>query len=174
MYKIHSFINKFSSTFIILLISITSWLCGVSNINLLKYWFCLTMPFVLLLRFYDYIKKKYYHFLIELCYFINFLTIYFLIYDIDLKLLFPFLHGTFICYSLFLKDKIILNNMDTTTTFLIHSFSTITTHKIYWSTNNYLTIFSLNVDSFIYYLKKCELLYLTWFIPYIIYAINAT
>ena len=130
--KMYSYVEKYSMVIITVFLSITAWLLGNANLNLLKYWYCLLMPILIIMRIPDFIKKKYYHYFFELCYFLNILTIFILLGNADLKITYPFLHGTFICYSLFMKDKFMFDDLSSTTSFALHSFGTIITNKIYY------------------------------------------
>lgn len=168
--KIYSYIEKHSITIITIFLTITAWLLGNANLNLLKYWYCFMMSILLIIRIPDFIKKNCYHYFFELCYFLNILTIFILLLNSNLKLTYPFLHGTFICYSLFMKDKFIFDDLSSTTSFALHSFGTIITKKIYWNNINTLSFSELTLKSYLYYLKLSTLIYLTWLMPYCIYA----
>lgn len=169
--KTYSFTIKYSVTLITILFGTTCWLFGNGNINILRLWYCIIMPLLFLLRIPDYIKRKYYHFFYELCYYINILSIIILLLNYDLKIIYPFLHGPLMSYSL-LKDKFSIINLNHATSFALHSFGTIITHKIYWNSQNILNISDLTTKTYFTYLKTCSLIYLTWLIPYCIYIFN--
>jgi hypothetical protein len=164
--KIYLQIEKYSLTIITLLFGITCWLFGFGNIDLLRLWYCIIMPILFILRIPDFIKKKYHHFFYEFCYFINILAIIILLFNYNINIIYPFLHGPLLLYSLVLKDKFNLTNLSETTSFALHSFGTIITYKIYW---NNLETTILTLDTYFAYIKKCSFIYLSWFVIYSIY-----
>lgn len=167
--QIYDFLDKYSFSFITCLFGVTCWLFGLSNSNLLVYWYSSIMPLLLLIRIPDFIRNKTYHYFYEMCYYVNIVTILVLLNKWNIYLIYPFLHGPFICYSLTFKDKFITTDIPKTTSFALHTFGTIVSKRVYWNSNFALDIQKLNINSYFAYIKPVMLLYFTWLIPYSIY-----
>ena len=169
--KLYLLCKKYTIMINSLLLIITSWFIGYANIFLMKCWYCIAMTFLLLLRIPDFIEKKQHHYLFELCYYINILTIIIFICNYDISYIYPFLHGTFITYSLLMKDKFVYNDISKTTSLAIHSFSTIISFNVYWH-YKIINMSVLTMKTYLYYLGISLLIYLGWLIPYSIYVYN--
>jgi hypothetical protein len=160
----------FSYIFSICILVTTGWILGHDNDLLIKYWYTIIMSLLLVIRIPDFKKRKYHHFLSELCYFVNLSAIYFMLMELDIKSIYPYLHGPLLLYAIFSGDAFIPHDLSKTTSFALHSFGTIVTRHLYWKSDKILTLNDLTTDTFIHYLKICIGIYLMWFLPYSCYV----
>jgi hypothetical protein len=161
----------FSYIFTLSILVSTGWILGNNNEKVIKYWYCVIMSLLLIIRIPDFRNKKYHHFFSEMCYFVNLLTIYFLLFNFDIKPIYPYLHGPLLFYAIFSGDAFVPNDLTKTTSFALHSFGTIISRHIYWNGNNTYNLDDFNMYSYFYYIKTCMSIYLMWFIPYSFYVL---
>ena len=90
--------------------------------------------------------------------------------DLDVKPIYPYLHGPLLFYAIFSGDAFIPHDLPKTTSFALHSFGTIVTRHLYWNGSEILTLNNLTIDSYLHYLKICSGIYFLWFIPYSCYV----
>ena len=143
----------FSYIFLIFISLTTAWLLG-NNSSLLRLWYSVVMTILLCARSYDFRQKKYHHFLSEFCYYINFITIWYLLKNYDIKKIYPYLHGPLLLFSIVSGDAFIPHDLPRTTTFALHIFGTLITRKIYSNSNYVLTMDDLTWDAFQFYFVK--------------------
>lgn len=167
---VYTQLEYFSYMFSICGLVATGWLLGNNNHLLLKYWYSFIMGILLIMRIPDFKQKKYHHFFSEMCYFVNILAIYFLLMNLDLKPIYPYLHGPLLLYAIVSGDAFIPHDLSKTTSFALHSFGTIVTRRLYWNGSNTLSLDNLSLDSYYYYLSICMVIYFLWFIPYSCYV----
>lgn len=100
-----------------------------------------------------------------------------LLYDYDIKYIYPFLHGPLLIYSITSCDAFIPHSLYRTTSFIIHTFGTVVSRRLYWDGLGE----TLNMDfkttdefyaSFYSHFIKCFMVYLVWFIPYALYVFS--
>ena len=94
-----------------------------------------------------------------MCYYINIIAIIILTNNWNIHLIYPFLHGPFIFYSLFFKDKFMPTDLSKTTSFALHTFGTIVTNRVYWKSNFALSIQNLNFEEmkYLYPNNQCHM-----------------
>jgi hypothetical protein len=160
----------FSYIFSICVLVATGWILGHDDHLIIKYWYALIMSLLLIIRIPDFKRKKYHHFLSELCYFVNLSAIYFMIMDFDLKPIYPYLHGPLLLYAIMSGDAFIPHDLPKTTSFALHSFGTIVTRHLYHNQDSLLTLNELTTGAFIHYLTICVGIYFIWFLPYSCYV----
>jgi len=168
--RVYSQIEYFSYIFSICVLVSTGWIFGHNDNSLLKYWYAVIMSLLIILRIPDFKQRKYHHFFSELCYFVNILAIYFLLMNLDLKPIYPYLHGPLLMYAVFSGDAFIPHDLSKTTSFALHSFGTIVTRHLYWNGAEILSLDNLTLDSYLHYLKICAGIYFLWFVPYSCYV----
>jgi len=166
--NIFIFKNYISVPFVITFLCVTSWIFGTGNINLIRYWYFISMSFLLGIRVSEFIEIKYYHFLVEMCYYINILTMFIVILDMDVKIIYPFTHGPLLFYCIIFGDAPIPNKLTRTLTFAIHCYSALVTRNIYWI-KNYNSV--TNMDFSLELLQSLKI-YMSWFIFYSIYLLT--
>ena len=166
----YSQVEYFSYIFSICILVITGWMLGHNDDLLLKYWYAIIMSLLLIMRIPDFKRKKYHHFFSELCYFVNLAAIYFMLMDLDLKPIYPYLHGPLLMYAIFSGDAFIPHDLPKTTSFALHSFGTAVTRHLYRNGNEILSLNDLTIESFLHYLKICTGIYFLWFVPYSCYV----
>lgn len=166
----YSFQEYISYILLIVLYTATVWLLGNNNHQYLKLWFAGVMTGLLLLRIPDFIKRKYYHFFLEMCYFVNLATIFMLLFDIDIKYIYPFLHGPLLVFAVVSGDAFIPHNLPRTTSFAIHTVGTVISRRLYWHTVDIANENVFDIEVFQTCFSRSFLLYLCWFLPYSCYV----
>lgn len=163
-----------SYLFIMTLLVTTTWLLGLNDLKLLRYWFAFVMTSLLIIRIPDFRKKKYHHFLSEMCYFVNIFSIIISATNIDIRVVYPFLHGPLLVFAITSADAFIPHDISRTISFAVHTFGTVIFRKIYWNSDpsRMLNFYDLKSWSFKYYMQTSIALYLVWFIPYSIYLFS--
>jgi hypothetical protein len=158
--------------FLMVLCIATSWLLGKNDHYTLKYWFAIIMGCLLLIRIPDFKKKKYHHFFAELCYYVNVLTMIILLTNIDIRYIFPFLHGPLLIYAVFSGDAFIPHSMPRSTSFALHTFGTVVSRRLLWTGDSsmLLNFDDLFAGTYWTYLQTSIIIYLGWFIPYTCYV----
>lgn len=165
------FQNYVSIPFVITLLCITSWVFGTGNIQLIRFWYVFSLACLLGIRTAEFVEIKYYHFLTEMCYFINIVSMWVVLFDYDIKLIYPFTHGPLLLYCIVFGDAPIPDRLTRVLTFTIHSYSTLVSRKIYWA-SNYINPPINNFNTFGNELIGAMKIYLVWFIIYSIYLIG--
>lgn len=168
----HSMSHFMAYLFLQFMVIATAWLLGTDNHDLLRIWFPIGMTALMLIRIPDFIKQKYHHFLGEMCYFVNYITMGMMMMGTDIRIVFPFLHGPLMLYAITSGDGFIPHDLSRTTSFAIHAFGTVVSRRLYWHGNEtlLLSLSDLFPNSFVYYLKSSFLIYLVWFLPYSCYV----
>jgi len=164
------FQNYVSVPFVVTLLCITSWVFGYGNLDLIRYWYGFSLTCLLGIRACEFIEIKYYHFLTEMCYYINVISIFVVLFDYDVRIIYPFTHGPLLLYCIMFGDAPIPDRLTRVLTYVIHSYSALVSRKIYW-TKNYDNPPINNFNSFMGELKMSTKIYLIWFITYSIYLI---
>ena len=165
------FQNYVSIPFVITLLCITSWVFGTGNIQLIRYWYVFSLACLLGIRAIEFVEIKYYHFLTEMCYFINIFSMWVILFDYDIRIICPFTHGPLLLYCIVFGDAPIPDRLTRVLTFTIHSYSALVSRKIYWA-SNYINPPINNVDTFGNELTEAMKIYLVWFIIYSIYLLK--
>jgi hypothetical protein len=129
------------------------------------------MCLLLGLRISEFIEIKYHHFLIEMCYYINFITMVVVLMGWDVKIIYSFTHGPLLFYCILFGDAPIPDNLTRTLTFAIHCYSALVTRKIYWTETNDLDQI-LTWDNFYSEFVLSLKIYMCWFILYSLYLIK--
>jgi hypothetical protein len=183
--KITRFIEQYLSyTLFTFLSNVTIWLLGKDSKHLIKWWFITSMSFLLIIRGFEFKGKKYHHFLIDMCYYINILTILIIMFDGDITLTFPFLHGSLPIFCIYNGDAFIPHSLTKTITFAIHAFGTVVSRRFYFDSiclpeimlnkfNKSLCqeyYLPLTWNLFKFYFLRCMVVYLIWLIPYSFYV----
>ena len=165
------FKNHYSVPFVVSLMCITSWIFGNGDINYIKIWYFISMCLLLGLRISEFVEIKYHHFLVEMCYYINVLTMFIVLLDYDVTIIYPFTHGPLLFYCILFGDAPIPDRLTRTLTFVIHCYSALVTRKIYW-TKNYGIEHHLTWNKFISEFMTAFSIYMIWFTIYTIYLIK--
>ena len=118
--------------------------------------FLISMFSILLVRYYNFIRIRYFHFLWEFCYYINFLFLGCLLLDPNKAFIYfiPFLHGPLLFYSVLFGDSLHPKKF---LSWSIHSYAAL----ISW-------FFRQNINSSI--IPSLYAIYMVWFIPYAFYC----
>jgi len=149
----------------VLLIS-TSWIMGYGDHKIIRPWFVFTMILLLSMRVVHFYRKGYLLFFLELCYYINTISIATIYYELDITLIYPFVHGPLMMFSIFSADAAIPHELPRTTSYAIHSFCSIVSRRLYWTYNSEM---NLTFESFQYYWMRSFVVYLGWMLPYLLY-----
>lgn len=165
------FKNYYSVPFVITLMCITSWIFGNGNIQLIRYWYVLSMCLLLGLRISEFVEIKYHHFLVEMCYYINILSMVIVLFGYDVRIVYSFTHGPLLFYCVMFGDAPIPDRLTRVLTFVIHCYSALVTRKIYW-TENYDFEQYLTWENFFSELVCSLQIYMVWFIIYSVYLIK--
>jgi hypothetical protein len=165
------FQNYVSIPLVITLLCITSWIFGYGDLNLIRYWYVISLGSLIGIRAMEFVEIKYYHFLTEMCYYINVISIIVVLFDFDIKLIYPFTHGPLLLYCIIFGDAPIPDRLTRVLTFVIHSYSALVSRKIYW-TKNYYLLETNNLETFIKEIKQSITIYLLWFMVYSIYLLK--
>lgn len=165
------FQNYVSIPFVITLLCITSWVFGTGDIQLIRLWYVFSLACLLIIRGMEFVEIKYYHFLTEMCYFINVVSMWVVLFDYDIKLIYPFTHGPLLLYCIAFGDAPIPDRLTRVLTFTIHSYSALVSRKIYWA-SNYINPPINNFNTFGNELIGAMKIYIVWFIIYSIYLIG--
>jgi hypothetical protein len=165
------FKNYYSIPFIITLLCITSWIFGNGNIQLIRYWYFISMCILLGIRISEFIEIKNHHYLLEMCYYINILTMIIVIMNYDIRMIYSFTHGPLLFYCILFKDAPIPDRLTRVLSFSIHCYSALVTRKIYW-TENYDFEQYLTWENFLSEFVCSLQIYLVWFLLYSIYLIK--
>lgn len=165
------FKNYYSIPFVITLMCITSWIFGTGNINLIRYWYVISMCILLGLRISEFVEIKYHHFLVEMCYYINILTMIVVFLGLNVELVYPFTHGPLLFYCIIFGDAPIPDRLSRVLTFSIHCYSALVTRKIYWL-KNYDFELHLTWENFLSEFFMSLLIYFVWFILYSVYLLK--
>lgn len=165
------FKNYYSIPFVITLMCVTSWIFDYGNIKLIKYWYLISMCVLFGLRISEFIEIKYHHFLGEMCYYINILSMGFVLFGLDVRIVYPFTHGPLLFYCVMFGDAPIPDRLTRVLTFVIHSYSALVTRKIYW-TENYDFEQYLTWENFFSELIISFQIYMIWFVLYSVYLIK--
>lgn len=167
---IKSLKEYFSQLYIIFCCILMTWILATNDHKLIKYTYLGIMISLLCFRTISFFRRGFQYYLLEMCYVINIISLFVIALDYDIKIIYPFMHGPLMCYSLIYGDALIFNNLAKTTTYAIHSTGSIVTRRLYWNGDN--TTFSLDdltYDSFLLTLKQCMIVYFCWAIPYYIW-----
>jgi hypothetical protein len=162
------FRNYVSIPLVITLMCITSWIFGKGDIELIRYWYFFSMCCLLFIRISEFVEINYHHFLIEMCYFINILTMFVVLFNIDIRIVYPFTHGPLLFYCVMFGDAPIPERLSRTITFTIHAYSALVSRKIFWSQFSEFTEY-LTFNNFILEFIRAYKIYLIWFVLYSIY-----
>lgn len=165
------FRNYYSIPFVITLMCITSWVFGTGDVQLIRYWYVCSMCVLLGLRISEFVEIKYHHFLVEMCYFINVLTMGVVLVGYDVRIIYPFTHGPLLFYCVLFGDAPIPDRLTRVLTFSIHCYSALVTRKIYWCENYDFEQF-LTWENFLSEFVISLQIYLVWFIFYSVYLIK--
>lgn len=166
------FQNYVSIPLVITLLCITSWIFGYGNLDLIRYWYVISLGCLIVIRTIEFVEIKYYHFLTEMCYYINIISIIVVLFDFDIKLIYPFTHGPLLLYCIVFGDAPIPERLTRVLTFVIHSYSALVSRKIYWSKKNNYLLETNNSNTFIHELSNSMAIYFVWFIIYSIYLLK--
>ncbi len=168
------FKNYISIPFVITFLCITSWIFGKNNIKLIRYWYFFSMCCLLSIRISEFVEINYHHFLIEMCYYINILSMFIVLLNMDIRIIFPFTHGPLLFYCIVFGDAPIPDRLSRTITFAIHAYSALVSRKIFWSEFDEFNKFSeqLTYNNFISEFTRVFKIYLIWFILYAIYLVK--
>jgi hypothetical protein len=110
--------RKFISyVFSMILFGTTIWLCAYNDHELLKWWYISIMSLLLIIRIPNFFKRKWHHFLYEMCYFVNIYTFFNFGTGGDIKQVFPFLHGPLMMYAIVFRDAFIPHNFQRSTSY---------------------------------------------------------
>lgn len=93
-----------SIPFVIVLMCITSWIFGYGNIDLIRYWYVISLTCLLGIRISEFVEIKYNHFLVEMCYYINLISIVVVLFDFDTTIIYPFTYGPLLFSCIFFHD----------------------------------------------------------------------
>lgn len=164
----------FTYNMLIILIIATAWILGKNDHDTIKWWFVLIMPLLLIVRIPDFVKKQYHHFLVEMCYYVNVVSVGFILFGFDIRYVFSFLHGPLMMYSIFAGDAFVPHDLSKTTSFAVHTFGTVVSRRLYWTSGatNILSYDDLTYDSFTHYLLWGAIMYLCWILPYSFYLLS--
>lgn len=147
----------------VLLVS-TSWIMGYGDHKIIRQWFVFTMILLLAMRVVHFYRKGYLLFFLELCYYINTISIVTIYNELDITLIYPFVHGPLMMFSIFSADAVIPHDLPRTTSYAIHSFCSIVSRRLYWTANS-----EMHFESFEYYWIRSFIVYLGWMLPYMVY-----
>ena len=162
--------NYVSYLYIMFTIIITTWFLAHDNHKKIKLWYSITLFLLLLFRCISYYRKEYLLHMLEMCYFINLVSIFYVQSNYDIRYIYPFMHGPLMVYSLIYGDAFIPHDLAKTTSYSIHTFGSVITRRLYWNGDSKLWLSWNDLpNNFYHYLYWCLILYLTWLIPYCIY-----
>uniref|UniRef100_A0A6C0EBC3 Glycerophosphocholine acyltransferase 1 n=1 Tax=viral metagenome TaxID=1070528 RepID=A0A6C0EBC3_9ZZZZ len=153
---------------ILFIIGLTGFIIGNNNHDLIRLWFCTVMTFLLVLRIIEYFKRDFHHYLIEFCYYVNWLTILFVSLNLDIRYIYPLIHGPLVIYAIVSKDAIVPMSLTKTTSYAIHAFASIMTRRLYW----YSHLVNNSYDSYLFWFTCSFGIYLCWYIPYCYYVMK--
>lgn len=164
----------FSQLYLIFCVVSMTWILGDNNHDLIKYWYTFVIVSLLTFRAISFVRKGFECYLIEMCYIATLFSLPIILFDYDIKIIYPFIHGPLAFYTLIYGDAIVFNDLAKSTTFALHSGGGIVTRKLYWNGNPNLivTLTDLTFDSFKLRLFDCLQLYLIWAIPYYIWLFS--
>jgi hypothetical protein len=165
------FKNHYSVPFVVTLMCITSWIFGYGNIQLIRYWYVFSMCLILGIRISEFVEIKYHHFLIEMCYYVNILTMYVVLMNYDIRIVYPFTHGPLLFYCVIFGDAPIPDRLSRVITFAVHCYSALVSRKIYWSENFFLGQ-HITWDDFIVEIVRTFKIYFVWFLFYSVYLLK--
>lgn len=154
--------------------AITCWILGRNDHMLLRIWYAIVILVYIGLRIQNYVEMKRYHFFAEICYYINLITVYIVLTGIDIRTIYPFIHGCMLLFGIVSADMIILHDIPRTTSFIIHGFTAVITRRLYWHGDEALLLdwSDLTFESFLTRWIVCISYYIIWFIPYSIYLLR--
>lgn len=134
----------------------------------IKYYYSILLSLLFLTRFYSFYRKDWLLYLFEMCYIVNFVSIFIVPLNYGLELIYPFMHGPLAGYSLVYGDAIVFHDWDRTTSCAIHVLGGVITRRLYWNGDQALThtLTELTLPVFFNHMKVSFLLYLVWAIPY--------
>jgi len=99
-------------------------------------WYLGVITPLLLLRYYTYRKSKYHYFLLDFCYFVNFLLIFYLLYYPNAALLFKIVYtlstGPLLFAIIAWRNSFVFHSLDKMTSVLIHIFPPLVTYCLRW------------------------------------------
>ena len=93
---VDTFTNYIIYIFLIFEIIGTAWMCGYNDHYLLRLWYTFTMITLFVTRICSFYRKDYMMYLLEMCYVVNIVSIFFVYFDFGIKYIYPFLHGPLI------------------------------------------------------------------------------
>lgn len=160
-----------SVPFVITLLCVTSWIFGNGNIQLIRYWYVFSMCCLLGLRISEFVEIKYHHFLVEMCYYVNILTMGVVLLGYNVRIIYPFTHGPLLFYCIIFGDAPIPDRLTRVLTFFVHCYSALVTRKIFW-TENYNISEHLTWENFYCELVSAFKIYLFWFLLYSVYLLR--
>jgi uncharacterized membrane protein SpoIIM required for sporulation len=161
----------FSQLYLIFCNNLMVWFLAYDDHVLIKYWYSSILVPLLSFRTVSFVKKRMQFYLIEMCYFINVLTLYVINSGRDIRVVYPFLHGPLAFYTLVYGDALIYSDLAKSTTFAIHSGGSVVSRRLYWNGDPalILTLKDFTIDSFNTHFKSCVFIYFCWAIPYYIW-----
>lgn len=153
-------------TFLLTMMSV--WILAFDNHNIIKWWYSLLLSFLFVTRIYSFYRKDYLLYLLELCYVVNFVSIFYIPLGFDIKYIYPFMHGPLACYALIFGDALLPHDWDRTTSYAIHVLGAIFTRRLYWNGNPAIiyTLSDLTFYNFLHNIQMSFIIYLCWMIPY--------
>lgn len=159
-------------TFSMALFGTTIWMCAHNDHEMLKWWYIIVMSLLLIIRVPNFFKRKWHHYLYEMCYFANIYAFFNIGTDRDIKKVFPLLHGPLMLYAITFKDAFIPHNLPRSTSYALHSLGTFISRRLYWYGNDTLQLSDLTLGSFTGYAFSGLKFYLMWFIPYAVIVLT--
>lgn len=156
---------------IFLLTMVSVWILATDNHMIIRWWYSILLSFLFVTRIYSFYRKEYLLYLLELCYVVNFVSIFTVPFNIGMEYLYPFMHGPLACYALVFGDALLPHDWDRTTSYAIHVLGAIFTRRLYWNgdPNQIYSIEDLNVNKFIHHMLVSFVIYLCWAIPYSVF-----
>ncbi len=167
--KLDSFTNYLIFLFLMFSGFVTAFICGSNNHQNLIRWYTFCFPLLMVLRVVSFYIKNYLLYMLELCYFVNFVSIFAVYFNVGMKYIYPYLHGPLPGYSLMFGDAFVPHDLDKTTSFALHAFSTLVTKRLYWNgdQSKVLSLNDFEINTFITEVMISSLvIYVPWLILY--------
>lgn len=161
----------FSQLYLIFCVVSMTWFLADNDHFLIKCWYTFEITSLMLFRSISFVRKNLQCFLLEMCYFMTALSLYIILTDQDIKIIYPFIHGPLALYTLVYGDALNFSDLAKSTTFALHSGGGIVTRRLYWNGNQslILSLSDLTYESFKNRFVNCLKLYFMWAIPYYIW-----
>lgn len=164
--KTFSHYVMYVTTFVLTMISV--WILASDNHTLIKWWYSFLMVLLFFTRAYSFYRKGYLLYLFELCYVVNFVSIFTIPSNLGMKILYPYMHGPLAGYALIFGDALIFHDWDRTTSYAIHVLGGVFTRRLYWNGENsqLYNLSDLTLTSFLNHFLIAFGLYMCWLVPY--------